>query len=387
MEAYLDNAATTKPFDSVREVMRQTLDRDFGNPSSLHTRGMEAEQYLRKARELLADSLKVSEKELIFTSGGTESNNTALIGCAEGYHRAGNHLVSTVFEHPSIYSTLDYLESERNCQVTYVPVDPLGKVRTEALLDAITPETILVSIMMVNNEVGCVQDIAALSKAIKAKNPNVLLHVDAIQAYGKYRIYPRRMGIDLLSVSGHKIHGPKGIGFLYVRDSVKCRPLLHGGGQEGGRRSGTENVPGIAGMAQAVREIYTGHEEKISHLYQCKKRLYDGVLAMPDTVVNAVGEDFYDTAPHILSVSFAGIKSEVLLHALAERGVYVSSGSACSSHHPGVSGTLKAIGVAPELLDCTLRFSLSVNTTEEEIDYALTQLQGLLPQLRRFRRY
>ncbi|MBR1758738.1 MAG: cysteine desulfurase [Lachnospiraceae bacterium] len=386
MEAYLDNAATTRPFASVREIMMKTLDEDFGNPSSLHTKGMGAEKYLRDAKKIIANSLKVQEKEIFFTSSGTESNNTALIGVAECYARRGKHIISTNFEHASIYNTLGYLES-RGYEVSYVPVDTLGHVKMDALLDAIREDTILISIMMVNNEIGSVQDIAAISKAIKEKKPDVIFHVDAIQAYGKYKIYPKRMGIDLLSVSGHKIHGPKGIGFLYVDEHVRVNPLIHGGGQQKGMRSGTENVPGIAGLGAAVKEIYTDHEEKMAHLYALKKRLIAGMEKLPDVKVNAVGDVVEETAPHVISVSFRGVRAEVLLHALEERGVYVSSGSACSSNHPALSGTLKAIGVEDALLDSTLRFSLSVTTTEEEIDYAVAQVAELLPVLRMFTRH
>jgi len=386
VEAYLDNAATTKPFASVREIMMKTLSDDFGNPSSLHTKGMGAENYVREARKIIASSMKVKDKEIIFTSGGTESNNMALVGTAECYARRGRHIISSNFEHASIYNTLGYLE-DRGFEVTYVPVDSLGKIKMDALLDAIREDTILVSIMMVNNEIGAVEDVAAISKAIKEKKKDVIFHVDAIQAYGKYRIYPKRMGIDMLSVSGHKIHGPKGIGFLFVDENVRVHPLIHGGGQQKGMRSGTENVPGIAGLGQAVKEIYTGHDAKIEHMYELKQRLIAGLTALPEVTVNAVGEDIYDTAPHVISASFRGVRAEVLLHALEEKGVYVSSGSACSSNHPALSGTLKAIGVEDALLDSTLRFSLSVTTTEEEIDYAVAFVGELLPKLRLFTRH
>ncbi len=386
VEAYLDNAATTRPFASVREIMMKTMEEDYGNPSSLHTKGLGAERYVRDARKAIAQSLKVQEKEICFTSGGTESNNMALIGTAECYARRGKHIISTNFEHASIYNTLGYLES-RGYEVSYVPVDEMGHLKMDALLDAIREDTILVSVMMVNNEVGSVLDVAAISKAVKEKKPDIVFHVDAIQAYGKFRIYPKRMGIDLLSVSGHKIHGPKGIGFLYIDEKVRVNPLIHGGGQQKGMRSGTENVPGIAGLGQAVKEIYTDHEEKIERLYGLKKRLIEGMRRLPDVKVNAVGDVVEETAPHVVSVSFRGVRAEVLLHALEERGVYVSSGSACSSNHPALSGTLKAIGVEDALLDSTLRFSLSVTTTEEEIDYALEQVAELLPVLRRYTRH
>lgn len=387
MTAYLDNGATTQPFASVREVMLKTLNEDFGNPSSLHTKGVEAEKYVREAREQIAKSLKAEPKEIIFTSGGTESNNMALIGAALANQRAGKHIISTGIEHASVHNPLIFLE-EMGFEVTYLPVDENGHVRIPELLKAMREDTILVSIMYVNNEVGAVMDIEGIGKAIKEKKPDVLFHVDAIQAYGKYKIYPKRLNIDLLSVSGHKIHGPKGIGFLYIRDKVKIKPIIYGGEQQKGMRSGTENVPGIAGLSMAVKEIYENHEEKIRKLYELKRYFIDEVQKIDGVTVNGIhGLTIEETAPHIISVSFADVRSEVLLHALEEKGVYVSAGSACSSNHPQISGTLKGIGVKKELLDSTLRFSLSVMTTKEELDMALAALRELLPVLRRYTRH
>ena len=387
MIAYLDNGATTQPFASVREVMLKTLEEDFGNPSSLHTKGVEAEKYVKEAKEQIAKSLKAEPKEIVFTSGGTESNNMSLIGGALANQRAGKHIITTGIEHASVHNPLIFLE-DMGFEVTYLPVDANGHVRLPELLEAMREDTILVSIMYVNNEVGAVMDIEAIGKAIKEKKPDVLFHVDAIQAYGKYRIYPKRLNIDLLSVSGHKIHGPKGIGFLYIRDKVKIKPIIYGGEQQKGMRSGTENVPGIAGLSQAVKEIYENHEEKIKGLYELKKYFIEEVEKLPGTTVNGIqGLTIEQTAPHIISVSFEGVRSEVLLHALADKGIYVSSGSACSSNHPAISGTLRGIGVKKELLDSTLRFSLSVLTTKEELDLALEALKELLPMLRRYTRH
>jgi cysteine desulfurase len=386
MEAYLDNAATTRAFHSVQNIITKALIDDFGNPSSMHSKGIEAERYIKDAKDIIAKSLKADPKEIIFTSGGTESNNMALIGTAYANKRSGNHIITTRIEHPSVHNPLIFLE-ENGFRVTYVPVDKDGKVIMEELLDAVGSDTILVSIMYVNNEVGSVQNINEISKKIKEKNPNVLFHVDGIQAYGKYNIYPKREGIDLLSVSGHKIHGPKGIGILYVRDKVKIKPIIFGGGQQKGMRSGTENVPGIAGLGQAVKEIYEDHDKKIEHLYELKDSFIKEVLKISGVTVNAIGVNLKETAPHIVSVSFEDIRSEVLLHALEERHVYVSSGSACASNHPQLSGTLKAIGVKKELLDSTLRFSFSVETTKEEIDYAISMLQEVVPILRKFKRH
>ena len=394
MEAYLDNAATTRVSDRVAEIVQKTFLTDYGNPSSKHNKGLEAERYIKDAAEIIADSLKVQPKEIIFTSGGTESNNMALVGAALANKRKGMHIIASGFEHASVYNPLLSLE-EFGFKVDFAPVDVMGHIKIDELVDMITDDTIIVSVMYVNNEVGAVQDIASISKAVKTKKPDVIFHADAIQAYGKYVIRPKKEGIDLLSVSGHKIHGPKGSGFLYADASVKLRPLIFGGGQQKNRRSGTENVPAIAGLGEAVREIYEQHDSKIERLYDLKTRLIEGMKQVPGTTVNAVfrqdGEEDLNTlvrqtAPHVVSVSFAGIKSEVLLHALEERGICVSSGSACSSNHPGISSTLKAIGVKKELLDSTLRFSFSVNTTAEEIDYCIDVLKELVPVYNRFSR-
>lgn len=387
LKAYLDNGATTKPFDEVKEVMFRTLDADFGNPSSLHTKGVEAEHYIKEAKKVVAHSLKVKEKEIVFTSGGTESNNMALIGAAYANRRAGNHIITTKIEHPSVHNPLFYLE-ENGFEVTYLDVDNNGHINLKELADAVKDTTILVSVMYVNNEMGAVFDIGKISQIIKEKNPNIIFHVDAIQAYGKYCIHPYKMGIDMLSVSAHKIHGPKGVGFLYIKEKTKIRPLIYGGEQQNGMRSGTENVTGIAGLSEAVRVIYTNHEEKIARMYALKKYFVENIQKIEGAYVNGIeGLLLEETAPHVISVSFTDIRSEVLLHALSEKGICVSAGSACASNHPQISGTLKAIGVKKELLDSTIRFSLSVMTTKEELDIALEALHEILPMLRRFTRH
>ena len=384
MEAYLDNAATTRVFPEVRDIMLQVMEKDFGNPSSRHTKGIDAEGYVTRAVQQIASTLKCQPKEIVLTSGGTESNNMALIGTALANPRAGKHVITTRIEHASVHEPFGRLE-QMEYETQYLPVDQNGHVLPEVLEAAVREDTLLVSVMMVNNEMGALEDIKKLSAIAKKKNPNVIFHVDAIQAYGKYKIVPKRMGIDLMSVSGHKIHGPKGSGFLYVRDGVKISPIILGGGQQRGMSSGTENVPAIAGMGEAIRIIYQDHAQKVEQLYALKKRLIDGLLAMEGVTVNGINEiALEETAPHIVSASFAGIKSEVMLHALAQEGVYVSSGSACSSNHPELSGTLRAIGVDERLLDSTLRFSFSVLSTPEEVDYALTAVDKVLPMLRRF---
>ena len=315
MECYLDNSATTRCFDSVAELMTQVMCLDYGNPSSMHRKGVQAEQYLRYAKDVFSRILKVNGKEIFFTSGGTESDNLALIGCAFANCRAGRHLITTSIEHPAILQTMQYLE-EQGFEVTYLPVDEWGRIRLSDLECALRPDTILVSIMHTNNEIGSLQPIAEAGALIRRRNPSTLFHVDAVQGFGKFRILPRKMGIDMLSLSGHKIHGPKGTGLLYVNDRVKIHPIIFGGGQQRGLRSGTENVPGIAGLAKAAEEVYAGLDADTARLYELKQRFIDGVLQLPDVQIN--GLTGRDSAPHVISVSFRGVRSEVLLHALHE---------------------------------------------------------------------
>lgn len=386
MEVYFDNAATTRAYDSVCHVMTEAMQVNYGNPSSLHMKGVDAERYIRSARETIARVMKIDEKEIIFTSGGTESNNMALIGGALANQRAGKHIITTRIEHASVYNPLFELEN-KGFEVTYLPVDAMGTVDLERLRAAIRPDTIIVSVMCVNNEIGTIEPLDEIGKIVKEKNPGTLYHVDAIQGFGKMRIYPKRLGIDMLSVSGHKLHGPKGCGFLYVRDKVKVRPLILGGGQQKDMRSGTENVPGIAGLCEAVRCTYDGLEEKLDRLYGLRAYFIQQVGKLERTRINGFlqrEEGFFGPAPHIVSVSFEDVRAEVLLHALEERGIYVSSGSACSSNHPAISGTLKAIGVEKKYLDATIRFSFSYDTTKEEIDYCIEALNIIVPMLRRF---
>lgn len=385
MEAYLDNSATTRCLEQVRDVVVKTMMEDYGNPSSRHLKGMEAEKYLRDAREKIARTMKVNEKEIFFTSGGTESNNWALIGAAMANRRAGNHIITTTVEHAAVLQPMLYLE-EQGFRITWLPVDRYGRVSLSDLEAAVCEDTILASVMYVNNEVGALEPVEEIGRFLKEKHPGVLFHVDAIQAYGKYRILPKKMGIDMLSVSGHKIHGPKGSGFLYVNEKVKIKPLLLGGGQQKGMRSGTDNVPGIAGLGEAAWEAYRDFEEKREHFLRLKEYFMERVSKLEGVVLNSLpGEE---GAPHIVSVSFRGVRSEVLLHALEERGIYVSSGSACSSNKKlPVSTVLKEIGMKRDLLDSTLRFSFSRFNTEEELSYCIEVLKELLPMLRRYARH
>lgn len=384
MEVYLDNSATTKAYECVGDLVRKVMCEDYGNPSSMHMKGVEAEHYIKEAKEILAKLLKVQEKEIFFTSGGTESDNLALIGAARANKRRGNHLITTSIEHPAVLNTMRYLEEEEGFRVTFLPVDRFGRVKLSDFQEALCPETILVSVMYVNNEVGSVQPVDEAAGIVKAYNREIVFHVDAVQGFGKYRIYPKRSKIDLLSISGHKIHGPKGTGVLYISEGVKIKPIVFGGEQQKNIRSGTENVPGIAGLALAAKEIYTDLEEKVARMRELKKHFIEGVTKLEDTTVHGLYDE--TSAPHIISVGFAGVRSEVLLHALEEKGICVSSGSACASNHPAISGVLKGIGAGKEYLDATLRFSMSEFTTREEIDYTLETLYNLVPVLRRYTR-
>ena len=342
-EIYLDNSATTKAYESVGDLVYKVMCEDYGNPSSRHVKGVTAEGYIKDAKEILAKLMKVQEKEIFFTSGGTESDNLALMGAARANRRAGNHLITSSIEHPAIINTMRHLE-----------------------------------------EVGSVQPIQEAASMVKAYNQNILFHVDAVQGFGKYRIYPKRLKVDMCSISGHKIHGPKGIGALYVDSHVKIQPIVFGGEQQKNVRSGTENVPGIAGLGLAAKTIYDQLDEKVERMRELKEHFIEGVLKIEDTVIHGLPDA--TSAPHIISVGFAGIRSEVLLHALEEKGIYVSSGSACASNHPQVSGVLKGIGAKQEFLDATLRFSLSEFTTLEEIDYTLDTLYNIVPILRKYTR-
>ncbi|MBS7239732.1 MAG: cysteine desulfurase [Acetatifactor sp.] len=388
MEVYLDNSATTRVFPEVAELMVKIMCEDYGNPSSLHMKGVEAEKYLLYAKETFAKLLKVNTKEIYFTSGGTESDNLALIGCAFANMRRGKHIITTQIEHPAVQKTCAYLESV-GFRVTYLPVDRTGCVPLQALQQSICKDTILVSIMHTNNEIGSLQPISEAGALIKRMNPQTLFHVDAVQGFGKAKIYPKRMGIDLLSASSHKIHGPKGVGLLYVGEKVKIQPIIYGGGQQMNLRSGTDNVPGVAGMARAAELLYAHLDEDITYLYELKKYFLEKVSRIEGVRINGLLPEHPDgegTAPHIVSVSVPGVRSEVLLHTLEEKKIYVSAGSACSSHKPQPSATLRAIGVDKDSLESTIRFSFSVHTTREELDYTLREMYDKIPMLRRYSR-
>ncbi len=399
MYVYLDNSATTQCSVSASELVKQVSTIDFGNPSSLHVKGMEAERYVKEASAGIAKTLGCKEKEIVFTSGGTESNNLALVGGAMANRRSGRHIITTAIEHPSVANSVKFLE-ELDFEVTRLPVNEYGEISLSDLENAVRDDTILVSIMMVNNEIGALEPVAEAGSIIHGKNPEILFHVDAVQAYGKFKITPGKMNIDMLSVSGHKIHGPKGVGFLYIRDKAKVRPITFGGGQQRDMRSGTINAPGIAGLGCAARESYEDFDEKIGRMYDLREyftgrltdlegvkingRIGNGTRAGSAAVDGAGARNF---APHIVNASFAGVKSEVLLHALEDKGIYVSAGSACASSHPSDSTTLSATGLTKEQRESALRFSFSVHTTREELDYTADALAELLPLLRKYRHY
>lgn len=382
MEAYFDNSATTKCYDEVKDIVMKTMMEDYGNPSAMHQKGVEAEQYIKEATERIAKTLKASEKEIYFTSGGTESNNWALMGAAMANRRVGNRIITTVVEHPAVSEPVRFLE-EQGFDVVRLSVDRQGVISMEELERALTPETIVVSTMFVNNEIGAVEPVEAIGKLVHEKCPKALYHVDAIQAYGKYEIYPKKMNIDLMSVSGHKIHGPKGVGFLYISEKVRINPLILGGGQQKGMRSGTDNVPGIAGLGVAAQKVYGRLEANREHLYELKRYFTEQLQSLDEVIIHGMPVD--EGAPQIINAAFLGVGSEVLLHTLEDRGIYISAGSACSTHKRAKSPTLTAIHAPKETLDCSVRFSFAEDNTKEQIDYTMAVLREVLPVLRRYR--
>ena len=383
MEVYFDNSATTRCYDSVKDIVIRTMTEDFGNPSAMHLKGVEAEKYVKDSAARLARILKVQEKEILFTSGGTESDNLALIGAAMANKRSGNHIITTAVEHPAVSQPALFLQ-EQGFEVTYLPVDSRGVVKLDALEAVLRPDTILVSVMYVNNEVGAVMPVEEIGRRIREKSSKALFHVDAIQAFGKYRIYPKKMGIDLLSVSSHKIHGPKGVGFLYINEKAKIQPQILGGGQQSGMRSGTDNVPGIAGLGVAAEEIYRNLDANVEKMYCLKEHIAKGLTKIPDIRIN--GMELREGAPQILSISVMGVRSEVLLHSLEERGIFISAGSACSSHKRKPSSTLAAMGMPKDQIESTVRLSFSEENTVEEADYFLQVMEEMVPMLRRYSR-
>lgn len=384
MEVYLDNAATTKPRKSVVQAVVYGMEELYGNPSSLHGKGVMVEKHIKQIRKNIARFLGCQDQALYFTSGGTESNNIAIRGVAEAYGRRGRHLITSKIEHPSVLNTMEDLAA-KGYEVTYIDVDKRGLIDLDQLLSAVREDTILVSIMHVNNEVGSIQPIEILGRELKRKNKNTLFHVDAIQSFGKIKIPVNTLPIDMLSFSGHKIHGPKGIGGLYVKKGVRLRPVVTGGNQETGIRSGTENVPGIFGLGKAVEEMDQDHPAKMKRLKDLKEYLIKNLSTAIENIEILTGADQSFT-DHILSVAFIGVKSEVLLHSLEEDGIYVSAGSACSSKKKGQSHVLKAMGLREQLIDSTLRLSISDETTIEQLSYAIDRIKYHVEALRKIMR-
>lgn len=384
-EVYLDNSATTRPWPEVVRAVVDTLENNYGNPSSLHRKGVEAGRVVSRAREAVAASLGVAPAEIVFTGAGSEAVNLAIKGARPG--KRGGHVITTAVEHPAVLNACAQLE-EQGVEVTVLPVDAAGVVDPERLAAALRDDTYLVSVMHVNNEVGAVQpldEIAAVIGAARGSGRRLLWHVDAVQAYGKLPLQPKQLGVDLLSVSAHKVHGPKGVGALYVAPHTPLRPLVAGGGQEGGLRSGTENVPGIAGFGVAAEMIAREGHLVAGKLWSLKKKLVEGILAaVPGAVLNGPSCDRENprSAPHIASISFPGLRGEILLHALEERGIYVSTGSACSSGKKAGSHVLRAMGLREDVVEGTVRFSLSLGNTEEEIDYAVANAAAVVEELR-----
>jgi cysteine desulfurase len=378
-EIYLDNAATTAPDPAVVQAMLLALTEEYGNPSSLHRKGLGAERLITSARETVARTLSVSPEEIIFTSGGTESNTLALRGIASRF--PGRHVVTTAIEHSSVLTPLGRL-SAQGYGLTVLPVDRFGRVSPEQVAASLRPDTILVSVMAVNNEIGTIQPLAAIGTLLRQRSSQgraIIFHVDAVQAWGKIPLHPREWSVDLMSLSAHKVHGPKGTGVLYVRRGLDLTPLLGGGEQERGVRPGTENVPGVAGLGEAARLILEAGDAAPDRMRTLRDRMREGLADIVDVTVNTPESN---AAPHILSVSFSGVRGETLLHRLEMDGIYTSTGSACHSHDPTPSHVLLAIGLDPQLAGSSLRFSLSRATTPAQIDAAAAAVTRAVADLR-----
>ena len=377
-EIYLDNAATTKPHPAVVEAVTRALVTDYGNPSSLHGKGVAAERLLTSARDAVARTLGVDLEAIVFTSGGTEANNLAIHGTLA--HARGRHVVTTTVEHSSVGTPLQTL-AERGWSVTALPVDRSGRVSLSELQTALRPDTALVSVMAVNNELGTIQPIDDIGRVVRQHNANggrAVFHVDAVQAWGKIPLHPVAWGVDLMSLSAHKIHGPKGVGVLYVRRGVQLTPRQVGGEQEGGVRPGTENAPGIAGLGAAAQLLSAGAEANLK-VRELSDRLRSGIESLSDARINT---DRNASVPHILSATFRGVRGEMLLHRLSQDGVLVSTGSACHSQSVTPSHVLLAIGLSDTGAKSTIRFSLSRFTTASEIDTTVRVLGTAVSELR-----
>ncbi len=375
---YLDNSATTRTLDSAAQAAEKYMRQLYFNPAGAYSPAVAAEREVNAARERIAGVIGAHRDELIFTSGGTESNNAAISGTLRGFRNKGRVIVGAT-EHPSVFETAKTL---KGYDVEAAPVTADGRVDMAALAGLLNGSTQLVSIMHVNNEVGSVNDTAAIHSLIKSRAPDAYLHVDGVQAFIKQPF--RAADCELYSISGHKFHAPKGIGALYVKKGVKFMGGQSGGGQENGLRSGTLNTPGIMGMDAAVSEYMSRRPEYILNMRECKRRLYGNLTSLPDVVLN--GPDIDEGAPHILNLSFLGVRGEVLLHALEEKGIYVSTGSACSARRAGKNRILTAMGITGERQEGAIRMSLCPFNTLDEMDQASAAIEEQLRFLRRFKR-
>ena len=381
---YFDNAATTRAADEVAERVRYMLLENFGNPSAQSMMGVRAENELNDARKIMAKSINALPEEIYFTSGGTEDDNWAIFGTAEGYKRSGKHMITTSIEHPAVSEPMERLR-QKGWDITVLDVDKNGYIDLDALRDSIRDDTVLVSTILINNEVGTIQDVVSIGRIIKERNHNTLFHADAVQAFGKYPIDVRKMNIDMLSMSGHKIHGPKGVGFFYMKKGLKVRPIIYGGGQERGQRSATENTPGIAGLAKAVELAMENMDASHEKVMEVKRTLAEGILRdIPKTHIN--GPSIEEASPYVLNVSFNGLRSEVLLHSLEESEIYVSAGSACSSKKKGGSHVLRSLGLSEERIEGAIRFSFCRYNTVDEAAACLEMLKEKTAFLRKYMR-
>lgn len=377
-EIYLDNAATTRAYDEVISYINEINDKYYGNPSSLHTKGIESEKLVKQARQRIAASLGVMPGEVLFTSGGTESNNTAIMGYLFANKRKGNHIITSAIEHPSVLEVYKHL-SKNGYRVDILEVDSNGKIKLDMLEDLVSDETALVSLIYVNNETGAIQPVEEAAQIIKSRNNSAVFHVDGVQAYGKLQLNPKKSGIDMVSISSHKIHGPKGVGALYIKSGIKVNPLLFGGGQENKLRSGTENVPGISGFGLAAEITFKSLEENNSKLSKLKRFFITQLEEKTDGYL-VISPD--DGSPYILNTAFSNLKSEVMLHHLEEKCIYVSTGSACSSRKNTASHVLKAMNIDSCYLQGALRFSFSQFINKEDIEYTVDAIKDIIPRIR-----
>jgi cysteine desulfurase len=371
MLVYLDNSATTKPYDKVIGKMISGLE-NYGNPSSMHRMGLDAEKLLKEARTEMATSLKSNDTEIIFTGSGTEADSLAILGSYNALKRRGNKIITSKIEHKAVLENCAYLE-KMGMKVVYLDVDSNGKVNLDQLESELDEKTILISIMWVNNETGTIQPIKEIGN-IKKKNEMLLFHSDAVQAYGKIQIDPKLAGLDLLSISAHKIHGPKGIGALYVKKGVRIEPVILGGAQERGLRSGTENIPAIMGFSEASKISRFEIQNRYMEISKLKTYMIEGIKSEIDHIkINGPIDE--SSSPYILNMSFLGTKGEVLLHMLEQDGIFVSTASACSSNRNTESHVLKAMNLKESEITGAIRFSFSEFNTENEIEYTIDKLK------------